>query len=912
VCGDGYTLLNVEECDNGTNNGKPTCSAQYGSTCNDCSDQCKTMAKSGGYCGNAIKETGEQCDGNFKFAQLSATVLAAPNFIYADNLVGSGTVDKARPYVSAICDHPPCQVMGERDLNCDSQANPGCDAMKATTLTCQQLGYDFAVNTSFYRNIQVTDWTKAGIMKYVPVKYAQGINFWYEPPTGALGFMKLSDDKDKNDLLNKIFWDCGLLQDDAAQPGDTDMIWVPEASWPTLATFQKCVNLIGANHGFKASPGMTMSKPTCGTSCKPEGCGRCSEEQGDGKIHGYVLDRMWLQAAPGARVTLQYSGINVDQVMTDQNGRFEFDNLSTREECGKYRLVIDKNDDNICTSIIKRPADGCLQDIAPDYTLMNLNEIDEGKNGGYWPLTTDEFSVDSFPWQEMMGMIYINPRPAKGEAYVTYGRPTWIDNQGWQNIKECKDSACVFANLSFALPWSPLWAPHVVWPTNQARFAASFNKTPLYSGLSGSPLNNNQTAYQMCTNYAARGTDQTSADKTYKGFVCARDYNWENQGSMDMLNPPYTGVVCPHLKWDFVGGCPAQGSAACFNACTSGKGGWAVLAEWGYKFPNITAANCATFCKYKINDPNNSDCTPNDWSMYYDSCAGGITSGQVTSYFRYANPQKFDEPLPDLNDNIELYFSGPEYEPMKQEYYYTAALDDTVFNNWLKGIKPPVYTQLNISVPKVPVSWREYWNKTRTNVYISTSDKIESIRAAAGASTRQDFRSPFWHLASVSPNGALTVHNDWQSIWKGSGYNTLALPLWMGTTPQQPDTSLDVQMSASAWRPPGMACWNNFGASCRIWPNNNPFLAVCYNGLSSKRDYSLLNFVNPAPGKKDDDLSLAASQPGYDAACKTLWTAYGVQTQWNPNKVVGATYGYNGSTSYPLTSPYLLYNQINW
>ena len=73
VCGDGFYRTGVEECDLGSvglvapgmtpKNGTRSCTADYGSSCLSCSASCRSVASSGGYCGNGVKEGAEQCDG---------------------------------------------------------------------------------------------------------------------------------------------------------------------------------------------------------------------------------------------------------------------------------------------------------------------------------------------------------------------------------------------------------------------------------------------------------------------------------------------------------------------------------------------------------------------------------------------------------------------------------------------------------------------------------------------------------------------------------------------------------------------------------------------------------------------------------------------------------------------------------
>ncbi len=808
VCGDGEVFTNVEECDKGANNGVDTCSASYGSTCNDCSLQCKNVAKAGGYCGNNIKDPGEQCDGNM----LIETKVFTPvtSFVIGEEVTSKdANAIESKKYIGSLCEDPPCQVMKE---NNNTQ----------TDLTCQLLGYDFALNDLFNQAIQI----------------GASYNTNYADLTFPL---RIVQDNGKNNLINQLFADCGLMgvenkTECIPQPGGTcksikgpGTYWLPQNEWPTVTDFRRCVNLLGITNGFKVI-GTTNEKPSCSTGCKPAGCGRCSEEIGDGKIFGYVMDRIWLQPVPGARVTLQYRGVNVDQRLADEDGKFEFNNISSRGECDKFRLVIDKFDNNICTEQLnQRPTEGCLKDISPLFD----RKVDEGQNGGYWSFTTDEFSVDSFPYQEMLGMIFIYPRPAKGEGYVTYGRPTLFTESAWQKVKECQqnnDSGCLLQNLSLWLPWSGYWAPHIVWPNNQARLypVVGSGITPYNSTKAGN------FAWDKCT-YEHRGRISQHDEIDGQMLACSRDYNWLDQGSLDFNNAPYTGMLCPSLRWDRdkINNCPLAGKDICLDQCNSGAGGvWKLVKDWTQL--TFTAQQCEASC-----NPTGSCLTsaqilsqfgsnpPPDPLLPVQRCNLAINNAQATGYFRYKGPT-------DLNDPVQIYFSGPEYEPVRGEYFFTAALDASTFDKWINGQKPLLYQSLYPDLPNYVLSWREVWEKTNIKVYVSTDKGLYEIDPVGG-NARQDFRKPFWHIASISSNGDVSPINSWLSVNELAA-NKVLLSDTNGT--YQPDTETTYNHSLATLRPPGLACWNIFGAACQFVAGN-PWQKMCL----ANSDQSILNYL---------------------------------------------------------------------
>jgi len=73
TCGDGFVNKDVEECDEGVNNGV-LCSASHGATCSYCSNSCVLLNASGAFCGDGKINGDEFCDaGDIPYSYVSVT-----------------------------------------------------------------------------------------------------------------------------------------------------------------------------------------------------------------------------------------------------------------------------------------------------------------------------------------------------------------------------------------------------------------------------------------------------------------------------------------------------------------------------------------------------------------------------------------------------------------------------------------------------------------------------------------------------------------------------------------------------------------------------------------------------------------------------------------------------------------------
>jgi hypothetical protein len=353
TCGDSNLWLGVEECDNGANNGQKVCKAEYQSSCNDCNLTCKNMTAAGGYCGDNTINGKEQCDGNdqvtikdYTPSVMTVADYMVPHYILQTDL-GSAfdTYPAAKMYMGTS--------NGVTQVNVMKNSGP---------ITCKALGYDYAIYDLSNVAIKVTnalhtqDTGPNGLFtQYWGAEATQIHNEIQQghPPV-VLPVVKKATQMNPMfqyqdmALLNTIMDVCGLItkEKEYAYPGVNQQFyvfrWKEPDQWPSKEGFWSCIQNKSAMFGVTLES-QANDKPYCGLDCAITGCGRCIDQGGTGKIGGTVRRNggSGYEIAIGARVTLQYNGLNVSQVFTDGNGRFDFTGLNEHAECTGYRLIAD-------------------------------------------------------------------------------------------------------------------------------------------------------------------------------------------------------------------------------------------------------------------------------------------------------------------------------------------------------------------------------------------------------------------------------------------------------------------------------------------------------------------------------------------------------------------------------------------
>ena len=725
-CGDGKPLINVEECDSGKDNGKVTCNADYNASCNSCSLQCKFTASSGGFCGDKVKNGPEQCDG-------TVYLVATGKIVDTVGLCESqekGLKQKLCPYTYTPCLKQPC--MGTKE-----------------GATCQSLGYDFAQNGAKPSLKPLTESLDKKIQDHI-CKELIGMNVYESAMyTECLGM--------------KCFQQQGL-----------EPVLQFTNPLPTPNEFWECVRENGPIAGVGIKTIDPLPIVGCNQSCVFNGCGRCSDEAGAGAIQGQLVDAVYNQVVPFARVSLFYKGVLITQVASDKDGKFILTNLNDRAECSQYKLVIDKYEDNPCTGNVGRPT--CDSNAYPAWTQKA--EVDEGKRGGYWPLTTPFFTVSNFVEkvsQQKDGRIFIFPRPGAGEAYYSvFWKIPWktsgmnaiwggnanhlIMPVGYTVANMADKSVC-----SYGLKKGQHCETDEFCRTNgTCQLAEGKDK---FKCKSGDNIGSNCKVDTDCKS-AARCMPDPNFPENYSPnqcnyadgptndkHHCARDITWSDtlRGRSKVEEFPYAQNICLHNAGDkvdgygaplnFYNGCPVEGRAACEKRL--GKV-WDPECQKGIQSEQFSIFECIKDDGTSTGQTclNNNDCsTGRCWELcgktFWDTC-DFYSSGPLTTYFRYSP-------------------YGGQNEPIRM-----------LWNYWGKSIYPDFNLKSPLLATHLKYKEGVQVGKAIMNLgqdysaVISTSKQLFDIKAQdiMKFSCDNEKDCKYWHIADLNPkDGTVALIN---------------------------------------------------------------------------------------------------------------------------------------------------------
>ncbi len=693
VCGDGKPYVGVEECDAGTQNGQITCQSDYNSSCASCSTQCKFLASSGGYCGDEVQSGPEQCDGNTTVATVDQTQLLLCNL--------NNPIPEACEYTSAVCENPPCTKT------------------KQSGVTCEALGYDFPINganpnviplnSSVDKDITTSQCADINGMKYydyLAYYHCLGMRCLNATTFNTESLITVASSEDPNTTIAYLSGTDGLVHERyiyAATPPDPGAqnqwyVSLPQ-TMPEIGEFWQCVRDMGPSLGIGVQVTDTPEFVQCGISCQFSGCGRCSDEIGSGVIEGDLVDAVYNQPVPFARVSLFYKGVLVKQVSSDGDGHFVVTGLNERNQCGLYKLVIDKYDNNPCTDINSGGV-SCGGASFPPWTYSY--DVDEEARGGYWPLETASFGVENY--EDIVipggdGRILLFPRPGAGEAYFSV---LW-DNK-WSSGGQ------------YGTVWGG-YNNHLVLPVGYTRANSTDTQDPNYP----------ESYYPTVCSYDNRPASL---------HQCSRDVTWSGEltGHPDLGRLPYAQNICLHKAGDFVdgfgppddveNGCPVEGRDAClqnnpgdFQKCSKGvqfstcNGGIQNGQFCDSPGAQIECANGGGTCS-------EIPCQRTWW----DTCSF-YEDGPLTTYFRYAPYAGSVEP-------IHMYWG-----------------------HWSKNI----YSQLNNSVNVL----LNHLQGNDYHAVISTDSQFVTLSADNLNSTNCGGDCKFWHLGDIDLiTGSVMLEND--------------------------------------------------------------------------------------------------------------------------------------------------------
>lgn len=586
VCGDGNLNTGVEECDSGAQNGQATCNADYGSSCLSCSPGCKFMASAGGYCGDGMKNGPEQCDGTegLKDAQDNDVTCKMLGYDYAE---GSTQQFSAAEIETVAADF--------------AWAGSGTPSGGAKSSSFDLLNSQYT---------KILDTTKS-------------YKYWAPGTSTPYNFQLLSK-LDKSSFLT-IF---GGTSQSSLDPQNivlgTSSSLIKKVGG--VAGGGNITNSIGSlvygpgfwsGLGGSSAPAYNPEAAKCTNACSFGGCRKCALDPGKSVIKGRIYDAVFQQVVANARVTLTYKGTKVDETYSDMNGVFTFKTLNANKACDSYKIVIDMYEDNPCTAQSKGepPESYCYRTMTPPWTYPY--DIDESKQGGYFPFTSQAFTVADFVTvangtdADQVPHLDIFPRPERGMAYA-------------------------------AISWSPVagkvgYKLHTVLPNDYAF------TSPIPNGDW-----DKDSRIEKC-NYAQRpvivNTPDGNGNPQDYWWDCMRDIFHYNPGKWDTGKFPYTRLICLHRAGEKTAGwidpkgngCPIEG----YEQCIKNQGKTASQCSMS----STSDAKCSA-CGL---DANHVD--QGKWTCFkeprFADCANPMTFSPLTSLVNFAPmvASQEDEPV---------------------------------------------------------------------------------------------------------------------------------------------------------------------------------------------------------------------------------------------------------------------------
>ncbi|MCR4278839.1 MAG: Ig-like domain-containing protein [bacterium] len=689
VCGDAKPFIGVEECDAGSQNGKVTCSADYNSSCSSCSTQCKFLASSGGYCGDESLNGPEQCDGNKDLPDVNYIGLLACQSTIA--------IPQTCTYISSTCESPPCRQS------------------KQSNVSCSSIGFDFALNGSNPDVIPLdssTDKKVKDVGKSLCKQFNELNYYDYLAYKNCLG-MKCSE-----------------------PPAAPHVLFADPA--PTVAEFWQCVREKGPSLGIGVKVNDTPELVMCSAQCTFGGCGKCSDENGNGTVEGQLIDAVYNQVIPFARISLMYKGVLVNQFSSDENGNFKVTGLNERSQCGLYKLVIDSYDDNPCTNA-QHQGTACGGNQFPPWTAPN--DVNEKNRGGYWPLETKTFGSSNY--EEVVipkkdGRIYLYPKPGAGEAYMTVLWEKDVEPQpGQKKSEEAGIQPGGFGN-------------HLILPSGYTVPTDTELSNPNY------PASYNATT----CDYNARPASN---------HQCSRDITWapQTQGNPDISQLPYAWNYCPHQvgeKVQFVSntwnGCPVEGNTACLA-----NGGSVQECQKGVTISSCSTAGqkkCAGGYKAKQVCITNQDCIfpanpPQPEKNGICTTAPSLCGGE-TEKSACLTTGGSCSPVPCQKtwwDSCEFYQKGPLTTYVR--YAPFSGSTEPIHMMWDYWIQS-VYPQLNGSIFNKDM--KPFLQEAGFSAVISTDKQFVTITAQDVKTDCKKENCKFWYIGDVNvTNGEITILN---------------------------------------------------------------------------------------------------------------------------------------------------------